>query len=630
MAVLIFALHLRTLSPPLLSHLKQCLLEVANLYALSSPPTLNSVDDLIGLFYFQRSADNSSSDELNIAYSPRGKAFSLRDFHYAVNRLPSDSYSPPSLEDSLLFSDLDISCLLSHELLHCIGGKDVDRKIVLISSCLVANMDSIFRKHLLDAADRCVSVEFVFLEQSSNQLSDISDSVNKFRGQICDLENCSFSAYLPDVHVFNGLVKRWVGELNRDDIMQWQAHLVFKRSIAGSINEIFCKLCNATNYITDGFIPCKADEHTLLTKESWRSWISQCPRSSSVYLNVTERTNLASLSECVMVGKPYIVISSDSMETDSTDESDKCQLNNSLFQGLCRALYSLNQGLVCWTSCNIEAMRETTFLYYYILQPSDNGLMLLRRLAGAEEFLPFPDLNENYSSVTEEIDNYVQQCLQEVELRDYNPVQHTGGFHQKINELVRESSQFGQINSDITTTATECHDIPSVPPSLATNVPTPHGGVSPVTQARENDSEIVDLTQQWDQLVGGSTPKMKLMPSKPSSPEKCLSEEWEKLIVSGGTTMDSLPSEPRMEDSRTSPTVTQRPLDTRTSKILERLGHPQQKISKVTSPTVLSNSSTNVVRMTESRLSVHTAAANQSLSTSLLKPTFHRLKRKQR
>ncbi|KAK9748220.1 hypothetical protein RND81_02G044000 [Saponaria officinalis] len=528
---------------------------------------------------------------------------------------------------------LDISCLLSHELLHCIGGKEIDRKIVLISSCLMANMDSTFRKYLLDAADRCVSVEFVFLEQNSNQFSDFSDSVNKFRGQICDLENCSFNTYLPDGLVFNGLVKRWVGELTTDDIMQWQAHLVFQRSLACSINEIFCKLCNSSNYITDVFNPCKksmkVDEHTLLSKESWRSWISHCPVSSAVYLNVTERTNLASLSECVMVGKPYIVIPSDSMETDTTDESDKCQLNNSLFQGLCRALYSQNQGLVCWTSCNIEAMRETTFHYYYILQPSDNGMLLLRRLAGAEEILPFPDLSQYESSVAEEIDNYVQSCLQEVELRDYNPVQHIGGFHQKINELVLESSQFGPVNSDITNTATECQDIPSVQPSLATNVPTLQPRISPVTQDHENESEIVDLTQQWEQLVDGSTPKITSMPSKPSSPEKFLSEEWEKLIVGGGMTMHSAPSEHNADDSRTSPIVTQRPLDTRTSKILERLGHPQQRISKVTSPTVLSNITTNAGNMTESRLSAQT---NKVLTTTscLMKPTFHRLKRKQR
>ncbi|XP_074278199.1 uncharacterized protein LOC141601793 isoform X2 [Silene latifolia] len=592
MVLLFFALHLRTLSPPLLSHVKQCLLELANLYALS-PPTPNSkrrkfdsaIDDLIGLCYFQPSA-NSSSDELKVAYSPRGKGFNLRDFHYAVSRLPFDSYSPAFIEDSCLLCDLDISCLPSHELLHSTDGKDIDKKIVLISSCVLANMDSNIRKCLLDAADRCVSVEFVFLEQNSNQLIDVSESINKFRGQICDLENCSFNAYLPDIQVFNGLVKRWVGELKTDDTVQLQAHLVFQKSIVGSINEILCKLHNATNFIMDGFSPSKVDE-TLQNKESWRSWIDQCPVSSAVYLNVTERTSLASLSE--------------------------------VFQGLCRGLYSLNQGLVCWTSCNIETMRETTFHYYYVLQPSDNGLMLLRRLAVAEEILPFPDLNESNSSVTEEIDNKIQLCLQEMELRDYNPVQHIGGFHHKINQLVHESLQSGPVNSDISITGSEttCHDCPAAQSSLAANVHTP------VTRAHENDSEIVDLTQEWEQLVDESTPKMNPRPCRPS-PEKCLSEEWEQLIVGGGSKAFILvPPEPNMDKPSTSPTVTHKTLDTRTSKILERLGNPKQMKTKVTitPPTAAAS-------LAGSRLD----SGNQGLMTTsyLLKPTFQRLKRKQR
>ncbi|KAH9617482.1 hypothetical protein KSS87_022936, partial [Heliosperma pusillum] len=545
---------------------------------------------------------------LKIAYSPRGKGFDLRDFHYAVNRLPSDSYSPPFIEDSCLLCDLDISCLLSHELLYSAGQKDIDRKIVLISSCVPTNMESNIRKCLLDAADRCVSVEFVFLEQNSNQLGDVSESINKFREQICDLENCSFNAYLPG--------------------------------------------------LTDNH-SMKVDEHTLETKESWRSWMDQCPVSSAVYLNVTERTSLASLSEGVVVGKPLIVSASVSMEGDATDESDKCQLNNTsafscnffihlsqvliiylhegcccyqkehitvphifiIFQGLCRGLYSLNQGLVCWTSCNIETMRETTFHYYYVLQPSDNELMLLRRLAVAEEILPFPDLNESDSSVTEEIDSKIQLCLREMELRDYNPVQHIGGFHHKINQLVHESLQSGPVNSDISITGSDitCHDCPAAQSSLAANVPTP------VIRALETQSEIVDLTQEWEQLVdeSGSTPKMNSGPSRPSS-EKCLSEEWEQFIVGGdGRAMILVPPGLNMDKPSTSPTVTQKTLDTRTSKILERLGNPKQMKTKVTitSPTAAES-------LAGSRLD----AGNQGLTTTscLLKPTFQRLKRKQR
>ena len=49
-----------------------------------------------------------------------------------------------------------------------------------------------------------------------------------------------------------------------------------------------------------------------------------------------------------------------------------------VFLGLCSSLHTLDQGLVCSSKCNIETMREVLFLCYYILLPSEKGLMLLR------------------------------------------------------------------------------------------------------------------------------------------------------------------------------------------------------------------------------------------------------------
>ncbi|KNA05251.1 hypothetical protein SOVF_191470, partial [Spinacia oleracea] len=493
MALLFFALDLRTLSPPLLAQVKQCLLELANSYALSASTSNlkrrnfdSSLEDRIGLCYLQRSAA-SFSNELKIVYSPRGRSFNLRDFHYAVNHLPSDSYSPPCFEDSGSFLlNMDISCILSDEVLNSADEKETEKKIILISSCLVGNLDSSAKKTLLDAADRCISVEFVFLEQKSSQLSDISENINKFRGQICDLENCSFNAYLSNEQVLNGLAKRWLRELKEITEELLQAHFLFQRSIAGSVNRISCRLCNSINQIMDGFSPCETHrcheirrtrdghvfkeshlmdnvkthdvdpdngdnnsmtvgENGLLAEASWRCWKNLCQVPSVVDFNVIERTSLASLSEGVVVGRPYFVIPSAVQETDTAPEdSDLCQLNIRLFQGLCRALHSMNQGLVCWSFCNLEIMRETACMYYYILQPSDSGLMLLRRLAGAEEILPLPDVvNIDDSSTTEGTDCCIQQCLVEVELRDYNPVQHGGGLHQKLNQLVEESLRPG-------------------------------------------------------------------------------------------------------------------------------------------------------------------------------------------
>ena len=49
-----------------------------------------------------------------------------------------------------------------------------------------------------------------------------------------------------------------------------------------------------------------------------------------------------------------------------------------MFQGLCSALHAFDQGLVCSSNCNIETMKEASFYCYYILLPSDKGLMLIR------------------------------------------------------------------------------------------------------------------------------------------------------------------------------------------------------------------------------------------------------------
>ncbi|KAI3723319.1 hypothetical protein L2E82_34806 [Cichorium intybus] len=81
-------------------------------------------------------------------------------------------------------------------------------------------------------------------------------------------------------------------------------------------------------------------------------------------------------------GTPFVVVPSTSNES---DDSDPTELNNQVFQGICSALHFLDQGLICSSRCNTATMRETSFKCYYILLPSDNGMMLLRKLAGLEE-----------------------------------------------------------------------------------------------------------------------------------------------------------------------------------------------------------------------------------------------------
>lgn len=49
-----------------------------------------------------------------------------------------------------------------------------------------------------------------------------------------------------------------------------------------------------------------------------------------------------------------------------------------VYHGLCQELYSLDEGLICSSNCNTQTMVEATFQCFYILQPSQNGPMLLR------------------------------------------------------------------------------------------------------------------------------------------------------------------------------------------------------------------------------------------------------------
>ncbi|XP_059642736.1 uncharacterized protein LOC132284633 isoform X2 [Cornus florida] len=487
MFMLCFVLDLRSLSPPLLRDLKKSLLQLANFYAVSAPiaERLRSkpLTDRIGLCYLFKNRV-SSSDELKVAYSPRGN-FSLRDFHHAVNNLPTDAFLPELNDSGALYCrDLKLLSILSHEGIYSWGchEKDIARKVILISSCFVEDLDSAMRKTLMDAGENCVSVEFVFLEQNLSHLSDMPRNIIKFDKHISDLENCSFRTYLPDAQVLCGLVKRWLQELNDDVEESLQARFIFKSNIFGSFNQISCNLYPSVINIIDRFSPCqtcrchgipldgatgktkrsscpvtgsdlgmldlnensvKVGEQTILFLPSFKSCVKHQQASLPIDFNVIERTNLGSLCEGLVLGTSYMVTSSTFNESDDTSE-----LNTQVFQGLSSVLHSFDQGLVCYSNCQIETMMEASFYCYYILLPSDKGLMILRRLAGSEDVLPSPDVSQLFgSSSSKEIENSVQGSLLKMEVNDYNPFLHERGFHQKLNLLVKESLQFGYLSS---------------------------------------------------------------------------------------------------------------------------------------------------------------------------------------
>uniref|UniRef100_A0A7C9D6N5 Uncharacterized protein n=1 Tax=Opuntia streptacantha TaxID=393608 RepID=A0A7C9D6N5_OPUST len=193
-----------------------------------------------------------------------------------------------------------------------------------------------------------------------------------------------------------------------------------------------------------------------------------------------------------------------------------------------------------------------------------------------------------------------------VELKVYNPVQHSSGFHEKTNQLVQESLQSGLVTLEgaaATDSDSTVHETSIIPMRCneASGIEAPQGGNFPPPQVDDAEKVISHLTQEWEQLIVSNVPKI-----------------------------NPLPSEPKLEKPKTSPLASQRPLDTRTSKILERLGNPKQMITKGTSPIAVNGIASSSDVQTENSPSRLTDTADQGLVTTsqLMKPNFQRLKRK--
>ncbi|XP_050226112.1 uncharacterized protein LOC126675507 isoform X2 [Mercurialis annua] len=494
MVLLCFVLDLCSISPPLLRDLKQSLLQLANSYAISSPSSsrhnrTDSLRDRIGLCYAVKNRI-SSTKEVKVAYNPRGN-FRLRAFHHAVNNLPLDAYSPEFDDSGALHrSDAKLSSVLSDQVLFSWEIQDFMRKVVVLSSSLPENIDSSLKITLTNAADKCVSVEFVLFEQSSSYLNNLQENIDCFVTSLSDLDNFSFQTYIPDRRIFHSLVKRWLQELKDDIEEPLQARFIFKTNLVGTLNQISCSLSVSVGQILDESIsPCqtcrchgillessarhkvemlscpvtghelgaadlidnsvKVGDKTILFMPSFQSSMKVHQLSSSIEFNVIERTNLKSLSEGVIFGTSYFVAPSACNEIGAcSDEMSQPDLNIQLFQGICSALHSMDEGLVCSSYCNVETMKETAFHCYYILLPSENGPMLLRRLASLEEVLPMLEINQFMdSSMSMDIQNAIQASMLKIELRDYDPILHERGVYQKLNTLVKESLQFGYSSS---------------------------------------------------------------------------------------------------------------------------------------------------------------------------------------
>ncbi|KAK7399307.1 hypothetical protein VNO78_10488 [Psophocarpus tetragonolobus] len=650
MVQLCFVLDLLSLAPPLLRDIKQSLLQLANFYAISNSSSSHackspSLGDKIGLCYFFKNR-LSSSDELVVAYKPVG-TFNLRDFHHAVNNLPYDAFLP----DIQNISDLMISNVLSERVLYSWQGKDIEKRVIVITSTLPEAVDPIMQKSLMDAADKCVSVDFAVFQQKSSHLIDTRENINNFRCCISHLDNCSVQTYIPDFRVFHSLVKRWLQILKDDMEEPLLARLVFKSNLFDSVNHIFCNLFAPVNQITDNFSQCRTcrchgvplgdakisfsrlscsvtgcnletcdviensvrvGEKTTLFLPSFYNSPKLLQITSPVNITVTERINLASLDEGLIMGASFVVIPSSSHVIETTsDDADQTDMNHQLFRGLSSFLDSMNQGLMCTSNCDLETMAEAPYHCYYILQPSDTGPMLIRRLAGAEEVLRVTDNQLVDSSINKEIENAVQACLLKIDLTDYDPLLHERGFHQKLNALVRESLQLGSVFSKF------------------------EGTLSELSSSQQPSSEVIGKAEPATGVIVDEETLALDVKDQDDKTMACITEEWKQLVVSENPKLysPSYISKAKLGQSSVSPRDGNRQLDRETSRILERLEVPRLLKSKTTSP------GSNESCMKSTSLPIKkplipfqpTQATEQVfVGSQLMKPNFQRQKRKHR
>ncbi|KAG2262833.1 hypothetical protein Bca52824_069912 [Brassica carinata] len=653
MVLLCFVLDLRNISPSLIEDLKQSFLNLANLHAISSP--VDSLADRIGLCYILKDRI-SGNDQFKFAYTPSGN-FCLRDFHHAVNGLPMDAFVPEIDESEAYLAEL--SNVLCDRAMYSWGGRDIMRKVIVLSSCFPEDMDSEARNTLMAAADKCVSVEFLLLDKRASHLSYTQEKTNRFIRCLSDFDNCSFQTCIPDGKSLRGLENKWLQDLKDDTGESLQAQFIFKRNLVGSVNKIFCNLSAATNQIVDGFIPCqtcrchgipvrdsveitteklqcsvtnhdlekhdvidssvKVDERTVLFLPSIDNLQKLHPISSQIDFTVIERTNLTSINEGIIIGRPYIVNPSTCHEAeDSSEEMDQPDLNTQIFQGLCGALYSMDQGLVCSSDCNLDTRQVVEFHCYYILQPSENGPMLLRRLAGSEEVLPTSSSVSQFagSSIPREVEISVKGALLEIESKDYNPLTHNRGFHQKLNLIVKESLQFGSLHSNLDDATCEVSSAVSDPVvSMAQTfqcITNPH--------REEETRQEIQITDEEDKATASIT------------------KEWEQLVVTEVRMKSPSPvlTTPKPNTNRPFLSPNNKQADMKTSMILERLEAPRKMRGKVGSPSVVVTSSqtspdVSVLSQKKPLIPFQTSQVSNHQTTSssqLMKPSFQRLKRK--
>ncbi|GJS61056.1 sperm protamine like protein [Tanacetum coccineum] len=146
--------------------------------------------------------------------------------------------------------------------------EDVGRKVIVISSCLLEDIDYVTKIALLDTADKCVSVDFVLLEKVPGGHGSLSESINNFNRNICDLENCSFCNHLSDAKVLRALVREWLKDLRDEAAGSCHGYPLDEEDGNKLVNSTSCPVtCNELAVLDLIRNSLKVGEHSVLSQD---------------------------------------------------------------------------------------------------------------------------------------------------------------------------------------------------------------------------------------------------------------------------------------------------------------------------------------------------------------------------
>jgi hypothetical protein len=228
-------------------------------------------------------------------------------------------------------------------------------------------------------------------------------------------------------------------------------------------------------------------------------------------------------------------------------------------------------------------------------------------LAGSEEVLPICNVSQfAESSIPREIEISVKGALLEIESTNYNPLIHNRGFHQKLNLIVKESLQFGSLHSntkDATYEVSSVHSDSVIPAEQTFPHIVNPGTLQEVRIIDEEDKATASITKEWELLVVTEEVRMK-------SPSPVI------------TTIRQVLSPIQSNNKQA---------DMKTSMILERLEAPRKIRGNVGSPNVvIHNPISPDVCVFSQKKPLIPFQTTQVSSSQLMKPSFQRLKRKQK